>query len=141
MLKPKGLCITFRKSGLWNDDQPHDRNCQQEVKPHVLSPPMGVPQFLRTIIREFIFPAIMLKSIQLFPARWMRGREMKKKNTEAEINNFLKGQGIPISGISAIWQLPDVPEVFSPEAILKGAKSFICYGVPIPKAGPILEIL
>ncbi|MBW2359230.1 MAG: hypothetical protein JRF21_11345 [Deltaproteobacteria bacterium] len=58
---------------------------------------------------------------------------MKKKNTEAEINNFLKGQGIPISGISAIWQLPDVPEVFSPEAILKGAKSFICYGVPIPK--------
>jgi epoxyqueuosine reductase QueG len=75
----------------------------------------------------------MLKSIQLFPVRWMRRLEMKKKNTEAEINDFLKGQGIPIKGVSALYRLPDVPENFSPEAILKGAKSVICYGVPIPK--------
>ena len=65
---------------------------------------------------------------------------MKKKNTEVEINNFLKGQGIPISGISTICHLPDVPEAFSPEAILKGAKSFICYGVPIPKGVILVDI-
>jgi len=58
---------------------------------------------------------------------------MKEKSIEAEIEGFLTTQGIPIAGISAMCQLPTVPEDFSPQTILKGAKSIICYGVPIPK--------
>jgi len=58
---------------------------------------------------------------------------MKEKSIEAEIEGFLATQGIPIAGISAMCHLPTVPEDFSPQTILKGAKSIICYGVPIPK--------
>lgn len=58
---------------------------------------------------------------------------MKKMSHEAEIKDFLNIKGIPIVGISAICNIPTVPEDFSPKTILKGAKSIICYGVPIPK--------
>jgi hypothetical protein len=58
---------------------------------------------------------------------------MQKGGIEVEIKDFLTSKGIPIMGISAIRQLPEVPEDFFPDSILKGAKSFICYGVPIPK--------
>jgi epoxyqueuosine reductase QueG len=58
---------------------------------------------------------------------------MKKKSTEAEINNFLNDKGITITGISGICALPRVPDDFSPNTILRGAKSIICYGVVIPK--------
>jgi epoxyqueuosine reductase QueG len=58
---------------------------------------------------------------------------MEKDGIEEEIKDFLSTKGIPIMGISAISQLPRVPEDFFPDTILKGAKSFICYGVPIPK--------
>jgi epoxyqueuosine reductase QueG len=58
---------------------------------------------------------------------------MKKDGAEAEIKDFLNSKGISIVGLSAIRQLPRVPEDFFPESILGGAKSFICYGVPIPK--------
>ena len=58
---------------------------------------------------------------------------MIKKSIEVEVKDFLNGEGIPIMGISAMCQLPSVPEDFSPQAILKGAKSIICYVVPIPK--------
>ncbi len=58
---------------------------------------------------------------------------MKKDGVEAEIKDFLDSKGISIMGLSAIRQLPRVPENFFPETILRGAKSFICYGVPIPK--------
>lgn len=58
---------------------------------------------------------------------------MIKKRLEVEVTDFLNDEGIPLMGISAMCQLPSVPEDFSPIAILKGAKSIICYGVPIPK--------
>jgi len=58
---------------------------------------------------------------------------MRKKGIEAQIKGFLTGKGIPITGISAMFHIPKVPGDFSPQTILKGAKSIICYGVPIPK--------
>jgi epoxyqueuosine reductase QueG len=53
--------------------------------------------------------------------------------SEAGISGLLNGEGIPAVGIAATCQLPSVPEEFSPQGILEGAKSIICYGVPIPK--------
>ena len=58
---------------------------------------------------------------------------MKKKSIEAEIKNFLNCKGISITGISEICALPRVPDNFSPNTILREAKSIICYGVPIPR--------
>ena len=58
---------------------------------------------------------------------------MKKKSIEAEINNFLNYKGITITGISGICALPRVSDDFSPNTILREAKSVICYGVVIPK--------
>jgi len=58
---------------------------------------------------------------------------MIEKSVEVEIKNFLNGEGIPIMGIAAICNISSVPEDFSPPDIVKGTKSIICYGVPIPK--------
>lgn len=53
-----------------------------------------------------------------------------KKN---EIIEILGSKDIPITGVSALCELPSVKEGFSPTDILEGAASIICYGVPIPK--------
>lgn len=58
---------------------------------------------------------------------------MIEKNIGVGIKDFLSGEGIPIMGIAAMCQLPSVRGNFSPQTILTGAKSIICYGVPIPK--------
>jgi len=58
---------------------------------------------------------------------------MIEKNIGVGIKDFLSGEGIPIMGIAAMCQLPSVRGNFSPETILTGGKSIICYGVPIPK--------
>jgi len=58
---------------------------------------------------------------------------MIKKSIETEIDTFLNNKGITITGISGICVLPRVPDDFSPNTILREAKSIICYGVPIPK--------
>lgn len=58
---------------------------------------------------------------------------MNKKSIEVEIKDFLNNKGIPIVGIATTYQLPSVPEDFSPQGILKTARAIICYGVPIPK--------
>jgi len=58
---------------------------------------------------------------------------MTEKSIEVKVKDFLNDEGIPIMGVAAMRQLPSVPEPFSPQAILNGAKSIICYGVPIPK--------
>lgn len=43
---------------------------------------------------------------------------MKKDGAEAEIKNFLNSEGISIMGLSAIRQVPRVPEDFFPETIV-----------------------
>jgi len=53
-----------------------------------------------------------------------------KKN---EVIEILGSKDIPITGVSALCELPSVKEGFSPTDILEGAASIICYGVPIPK--------
>lgn len=58
---------------------------------------------------------------------------MKKKSIEDEIGNFLNDKGITIMGIAEICTLPRIPDDFSPDTILTGAKSIICYAVVIPK--------
>jgi epoxyqueuosine reductase len=58
---------------------------------------------------------------------------MTEKSGEVEIRGFLSRRGIPTMGIAGVCGLPRVPKDFSPQAILGGARSIICYGVPIPK--------
>jgi epoxyqueuosine reductase QueG len=58
---------------------------------------------------------------------------MNRTSIEVEIRDFLNSKDIPIVGISMMCKLPLVPEDFSPQTILKGSRSIICYGVPIPK--------
>jgi len=52
---------------------------------------------------------------------------------ESEIEEHLRNRGIRMLGIARAGQLPSVPAPFSPQAMLKEAKSVICYGVPVPK--------
>jgi epoxyqueuosine reductase len=57
----------------------------------------------------------------------------KLNSIESEIQGLLRDRGISIIGIAGVGQLPSVPEPFTPQAMLKEAKSVICYGVPIPQ--------
>jgi len=50
-----------------------------------------------------------------------------------EIIGFLNNEGMSIHGVAAVKQLPSIPESFSPQILLEGARSVICYGAPIPK--------
>ncbi len=58
---------------------------------------------------------------------------MSKESLESEVWNFLRSEGSHLIGIAGVHGLPNVPETYSPQTILKGARSVICYGVPIPK--------
>jgi hypothetical protein len=52
---------------------------------------------------------------------------------EVKIRCLLDSKGILVMGISPVVPLPAVPERFSPQALLKEARSVICYAVPMPK--------
>jgi epoxyqueuosine reductase QueG len=52
---------------------------------------------------------------------------------EVKIRDFLSSKGIPVIGMSALPTLPGVPERFAPQALLREARSIICYGQPIPR--------
>jgi epoxyqueuosine reductase QueG len=52
---------------------------------------------------------------------------------QVKVRNLLDSRGISVMGISSVGPLAGVPERFSPQALLKEAKSIICYGLPIPK--------
>lgn len=52
---------------------------------------------------------------------------------EVKIRRLLDSRGILVMGISPVVPLPAVPERFSPQALLKQARSVICYAVPMPK--------
>jgi len=58
---------------------------------------------------------------------------MKEQRTKGEISDFLHNEGMSILGVAAVKQLPSIPESFSPQKLLEGARSIICYGVQIPK--------
>ena len=58
---------------------------------------------------------------------------MKEEHLQGELRDFLKTRSVPLFGIAPISQLPHVPEDFSPGQILGGARSVICFAVPIPK--------
>lgn len=57
------------------------------------------------------------------------------KNTEdIDIAEFLNGKGINIIGFASISnKIPLISDDFSPQNLLKEAKSIVCYAVPIPK--------
>jgi len=57
----------------------------------------------------------------------------KSPDMEVKIRDFLGSKGIPVMGISALCKLPRVPDRFAPQALLREAKSIVCYGLPIPK--------
>jgi epoxyqueuosine reductase len=58
---------------------------------------------------------------------------MSHERLKSRIRDFLTSQGISLMGIANVQPLPNAPEAYSPQTILKEAKSFIVYGVPIPK--------
>jgi epoxyqueuosine reductase QueG len=58
---------------------------------------------------------------------------MTEGSTQAEIGDLLAREEISVMGTAAIRRLRSIPQDFSPEAVLTGARSIICYGVPIPK--------
>lgn len=58
---------------------------------------------------------------------------MSEEHLESTVYHFLRSNNMPLMGIARVQPLPNLPEAYSPQTILKGAKSFICYGAPIPK--------
>jgi epoxyqueuosine reductase QueG len=58
---------------------------------------------------------------------------MLRKSVEVEIRDLLGRDGFPIFGVAAVTKLSSLPVEFSLQNLLEGAKSIICYGVPIPK--------
>ncbi|MFZ2447570.1 MAG: hypothetical protein WAW37_14540 [Syntrophobacteraceae bacterium] len=50
-----------------------------------------------------------------------------------EIGDFLNHSGIPIFGTAKARTLTEVPAEFSPQSIMKGARSVLCFAVPTPK--------
>lgn len=57
----------------------------------------------------------------------------KSDRIQVKIKDFLNSKGIYVMGTSSVGPLARVPEAFSPQAFLAGAKSIVCYGMPIPK--------
>lgn len=57
----------------------------------------------------------------------------KADDIQVKIRDLLNSKGISVMGISSIGPLPRVPERFTPQALLKEAKSIVCYGLPIPR--------
>jgi hypothetical protein len=63
--------------------------------------------------------------------------KMKEKNIKHEISNFLRNEGMSILGVAVVKQLPSMPESFSPQTLLVGARSIICYGVILYPTGSV----
>jgi epoxyqueuosine reductase QueG len=59
--------------------------------------------------------------------------KMKGQGIKSEISYLLHSEGISACGVAAVKKLPPGSEDFSPQILLEGARSIICYGVPIPK--------
>ncbi len=58
---------------------------------------------------------------------------MERQSIKSEILSFLDNAGMSVYGVASVKQLSSTPESFSPQSVLEGARSVICYGVPIPK--------
>lgn len=58
---------------------------------------------------------------------------MKEQRTKNEISGFLSSEGMLLQGIAAASHPPPASEHLSPKIPLEGARTVICYGVPIPK--------
>jgi epoxyqueuosine reductase QueG len=62
-----------------------------------------------------------------------RDDEMKEQSIKHKIRSFLHKEGISVLGVAAVKKLRSVLEDFSPQMLLEGARSVVCYGVQIPK--------
>jgi len=58
---------------------------------------------------------------------------MAKPDFRGDISDFLRNEGMSIFGVAAAKQLQSIPNSFSPQVLLKGAKSVICYGTQMSK--------
>jgi len=58
---------------------------------------------------------------------------MKEQRTKNEINGFLRSEGMSLHGSATVDHLTSTSENLSFKIPLEGAKTVICYGVPIPK--------
>ena len=58
---------------------------------------------------------------------------MKNQRTKNKISRFLCSEDMSLYGFAAVNHLPTTLENLSPKIPLEGARTVICYGVPIPK--------
>ncbi|MFH1349539.1 MAG: 4Fe-4S double cluster binding domain-containing protein [Pseudomonadota bacterium] len=58
---------------------------------------------------------------------------MATRQIESDVRDFFSTRNVQAVGIASTIQHPSVPVEFSARVILEGARSFICYGVQIPK--------
>lgn len=58
---------------------------------------------------------------------------MTSPGIEAAITRLLASQQVQAVGIAPVARIPSVPDECSPEAVLQGARSVMCYGMPIPE--------
>jgi epoxyqueuosine reductase QueG len=49
------------------------------------------------------------------------------------VTEYLHSRGVPLVGVAAVPQIPSMPDDFTPQRILKTARTVVCYGAPIPK--------
>jgi len=58
---------------------------------------------------------------------------MKEQRTKNEIRGFLRSEGMSLHGFAAVNHLASKSESLSSKIPLEGARTVICFGVPIPK--------
>ncbi len=58
---------------------------------------------------------------------------MKEQRTKNEISSLLRGESVFLYGFAATNHLPPTLEHLSSKIPLKGARTVVCYGIPIPK--------
>lgn len=51
-----------------------------------------------------------------------------------KIQDLVESENIPVIGAAPTSALSDEPKGYRPEDVLPGAKSVVCFGIPIPKS-------
>jgi len=58
---------------------------------------------------------------------------MKQQSVKSEIISFLRNEGMSVHDLATVKQLQATSKKLHPQILLNGARTIICYGVPIPK--------
>jgi epoxyqueuosine reductase QueG len=58
---------------------------------------------------------------------------VKRQDIKQKISSFLLDEGMSVVGVAAPEQMQSLQDDFSPQVLLRGVKSVICFGTQIPK--------